>query len=88
MESLEGSYEGMVCRRCGQEGSPPIPKRIGFPSPFKDRILKDICETCWGEWEGVEVKVINEYRLNFFDPQHREMLRRACAEFLKLEDAP
>ena len=24
----------------------------------------------------MEVKVINEYRLNFMDPQHREMLQQ------------
>jgi Fe-S cluster biosynthesis and repair protein YggX len=52
--------------------------------PAQAQILAGICETCWKEWEGVEVKVINEYRLNFMDPEHREMLKRACADFLKL----
>ena len=47
-------------------------------------ILSGICGACWKEWEGVEVKVINEYRLSFLDPQHREMLQQACADFLKL----
>jgi Fe-S cluster biosynthesis and repair protein YggX len=28
--------------------------------------------------------VINEYRLNFMDPQHREMLQKSCAEFLQI----
>jgi Fe-S cluster biosynthesis and repair protein YggX len=32
----------------------------------------------------MEVKVINEYRLSFLDPQHREMLQRACLDFLGL----
>jgi Fe-S cluster biosynthesis and repair protein YggX len=32
----------------------------------------------------MEVKVINEYRLSFLDPQHREMLQRACFDFLGL----
>ena len=26
---------------------------------------------CWKEWEGMEVKVINEYRLNFRTPAPR-----------------
>ena len=30
----------------------------------------------------MEIKVINEYRLNFMDPEHREMLQKACLEFL------
>jgi Fe-S cluster biosynthesis and repair protein YggX len=50
----------------------------------KARILESICASCWKEWEGVEVKVINEYRLNFMDPEHREMLKKACADFLGL----
>ena len=32
----------------------------------------------------MEIKVINEYRLNFLDPEHRAMLQRACLEFLTL----
>jgi Fe-S cluster biosynthesis and repair protein YggX len=32
----------------------------------------------------MEIKVINEYRLSFLDPEHRAMLQRACLEFLTL----
>ena len=74
----------MTCVRCGQEKEAPEAKRVGFARPFKDQVLTSICEACWTEWEGVEVKVINEYRLNFMDPQHREMLKRACSDFLKI----
>ena len=77
----------MTCERCGQDRPGPNPKRVGFPSPFKEQVLKSTCETCWAEWEGVEIKVINEYRLNFMDPQHREMLRKACADFLRAPGA-
>jgi Fe-S cluster biosynthesis and repair protein YggX len=62
---------------------------VPFAAAVKQRVLSAICGACWKEWEGVEVKVINEYRLNFMDPQHREMLQQACLEFLKLaEPAP
>ena len=47
--------------------------------------VRSICADCWKEWEGMEIKVINEYRLNFMDPQHRDMLQKACLEFLNLE---
>jgi Fe-S cluster biosynthesis and repair protein YggX len=47
-------------------------------------VLGSICGGCWKLWEEMEVKVINEYRLNFLDPQHREALQRACFEFLQL----
>jgi len=74
----------ITCSRCGQTADPPPPHRIGFAGPAKERVLASICATCWKEWEGVEVKVINEYRLNFMEPEHREMLKRACLEYLKL----
>jgi Fe-S cluster biosynthesis and repair protein YggX len=35
---------------------------------------------------GHEVKVINEYRLNFLDPEHRAMPQRACLEFLTVPE--
>jgi len=32
----------------------------------------------------MEVKVINEYRLNYSDREHRAMILKACLEFLNL----
>lgn len=76
----------MTCTRCGQPGEPPPVQRIVFTGKMKENILNGICANCWKEWEAAEVKVINEYRLNFMEPQHREMLRRACLDFLKLPE--
>jgi len=76
----------ITCGRCGREGEPPPRHRIGFPAAAKDRVLQSICAECWKEWEGMEGKVINEYRLSFIDPQHREMLQKACFDFLKLPE--
>jgi Fe-S cluster biosynthesis and repair protein YggX len=75
------------CARCGQTAEPPLAQRVPFDAAVKDRILAAVCAGCWKEWEGVEIKVINEYRLNFMDPEHREMLQQACADFLKLNPA-
>jgi Fe-S cluster biosynthesis and repair protein YggX len=83
MESFEDAMP-ITCTRCGQQGEPPPSQRVPFAAPLKGRVLAGICGACWKEWEGVEVKVINEYRLSFMDPQHREMLQQACADFLKL----
>jgi Fe-S cluster biosynthesis and repair protein YggX len=74
----------ITCTRCGQTGDPPPPARVAYLGPLKEVVLSGICASCWKEWEGVEVKVINEYRLSFMEPEHREMLKRACAEFLKV----
>jgi Fe-S cluster biosynthesis and repair protein YggX len=76
------------CTRCGRDDEPAPVARVAFlGSPLKERALASICDTCWKAWEEVEVKVINEYRLNFMDPEHRAMLKRACADFLQLEPA-
>ena len=76
----------ITCARCARESEPPPGHRVGFPAPARERILRSICGECWKEWEGVEVKVINEYRLSFLDPQHRQMLQKACFDFLKLPE--
>jgi len=72
------------CRRCGQPGEPPPAARVPFAAEVKEKVLASVCRACWAEWEDMEVKVINEYRLNFLDPEHRAMLQKACLEFLTL----
>ncbi len=74
----------ITCRRCGRQGQAPSAAKLAFlGSPLKERAAS-LCSECWQEWEGIEVKVINEYRLNFMDPEHRAQLKRACVEFLQL----
>jgi Fe-S cluster biosynthesis and repair protein YggX len=75
----------MTCIRCGQPGDPPPPHRVPFPPAVKEKVLASICNTCWKEWEGMEVKVINEYKLSFLEPEHRAMLQKTCLDFLKVE---
>ena len=72
----------LTCTRCGKPGDPPPAHRIGFAGPDQDKILASICGDCFKEWGKSEIKVINEYRLNFMDPQHREVLKKAMLEFL------
>jgi len=74
----------LTCERCKRPGEPPGASRVAYMGEQKSQILSSICSDCWKEWEGVEVKIINEYRLNFMDPEHRAMLKKACADFLGL----
>jgi len=76
----------LTCIRCGQPGEPAPASRVPFAGATRERILGQICATCWKEWEGMEVKVINEYRLNFMEPAHRDMLKRACLDYLGLAE--
>ncbi len=73
-----------ACSRCGRPGEPPPAQRIPFPAAVKEKLLASVCAGCWKEWEEMEVRVINEYRLSFLDPEHRKVLQRACLEFLNL----
>ena len=73
-----------TCVRCGKSGEAPPAHRVPFSPPIKERVLASACASCWREWEDMEIKVINEYRLNFLDPEHRATLQRACLEFLTL----
>jgi Fe-S cluster biosynthesis and repair protein YggX len=75
----------MTCKRCGQQAEPPPPHRVPFAPAVKEKVLAEICTNCWKEWEGMEVKVINEYKLSFLEPDHRAMLQKACLDFLKVE---
>jgi Fe-S cluster biosynthesis and repair protein YggX len=72
------------CARCQKSGESPETKRIPFGPALKERIAASVCSSCWKEWEEMEIKVINEYRLNFMDPEHRKMIQKACLEFLNL----
>jgi Fe-S cluster biosynthesis and repair protein YggX len=74
----------LTCTLCGKAGEAPPAHRVPFPPPVKEKVLASICAGCWKEWEGMEVKVINEYRLSFLDPEHRTMLQKTCLDFLKL----
>jgi Fe-S cluster biosynthesis and repair protein YggX len=75
-----------ACSRCGRPGESPPAHRVPFPTAVKQRVLDSICAACWREWEDMEVRVVNEHRLNFLDPQHRALLQRACLEYLNLSE--
>ncbi len=68
------------CARCSEErealARPPVPGTAG------EEIARRICIRCWQEWEAMEVKVINELRLNFMDPEAQAILANHMRDFL------
>lgn len=78
----------IVCSRCRREvepmPSPPMPGKTGR------QVQERVCADCWGEWQAMEVMVINELRLNFMDPTAQATLDQHMRQFLALEegDAP
>ena len=75
----------IVCARCRREvepmAKPPMPGKVGR------EVQERVCAQCWGEWQGMEVMVINELRLNFMDPGAQAALDQQMRQFLGLEEA-
>jgi Fe-S cluster biosynthesis and repair protein YggX len=69
------------CVRCGRSEAPALP-RLPLPGKLGQEIREKICAGCWGEWQKMEVMVINELRLNFMDPAAQETLNKHMREFL------
>lgn len=76
----------MICARCGREVAPmPRPPQ---PGKLGTEIQERVCGDCWADWQGMEVMVINELRLNFMDPAAQQVLRLQMRRFLQIEDEP
>jgi Fe-S cluster biosynthesis and repair protein YggX len=69
------------CARCGRPEAPAL-TRTPLPGKLGQEIRARVCQDCWKEWEGMEVMVINELRLNFMDPASQEILSKHMREFL------
>ena len=72
-----------LCSRCQEK--PAGLERPPFRGALGESIAASVCRACWDEWREMEVRVINELRLNFMDPEAQETLHRHLREFLKLE---
>jgi Fe-S cluster biosynthesis and repair protein YggX len=73
------------CSRCGntRQGL----ERAPLPGSAGAEVAASVCATCWGEWKGMQVKLINEYRLNPLDTQHFDFLIAQMRTFLHLAGA-
>jgi Fe-S cluster biosynthesis and repair protein YggX len=73
------------CARCGSTteslAQPPMPTALGR------EVQQRVCPACWKEWMGMQVMLINEYRLNLVDPQVRLQLEDEARRFLNLAPA-
>ncbi len=81
MDSSQG--EQIQCRRCGAT-APKMAERP-FKGPLGEQVWTSTCGPCWQAWVRTGTKVINEYRLDFADPEHSAAYDRCMKEFLSLE---
>jgi len=73
----------VTCSRCGSTASgldaEPLP---GEPGRL---VLRQACASCWSEWLGEQVKLINELRLNPARPEHYDRLVAEMTTWLNLQ---
>ena len=61
---------------------PPFPGDLGM------EIFNNVSAEAWSEWrDQVQIKVINEYRLNLADSDHFQILVDQLRVFLNLDDS-
>jgi len=78
------SATGFSCCRCGRPGGqlekPPFKGELG------QKILDNVCTTCWREWIPTGTKVINELGLVLATKQGQNAYDQYMIEFLQIGD--
>jgi len=76
----------ILCSRCGQEKE--AVSDTAFYSGETGALLKsNACADCWEEWLGMQIMIINEYRLNLADPKSGDFLNEQALAFFKIGDS-
>jgi Fe-S cluster biosynthesis and repair protein YggX len=68
------------CTRCKQ--TRPALTAAPFRNELGERIHREICQVCWGEWLRYQTMLINHYGLNVRDPDARKFLLENTEKFL------
>ncbi len=72
----------VTCARCGQTRAGFERPPIGVAGATGERIVREICQDCWGQWLKQQTMLINHYGLNLMDPQARSFLSKNRDAFL------
>jgi Fe-S cluster biosynthesis and repair protein YggX len=64
---------------CAPMANPPVHNQ------YWEKVMSVTCARCWAEWKDMEVKIINEYRLNMLEREHRQLLKKHMTDFLDLD---
>jgi Fe-S cluster biosynthesis and repair protein YggX len=58
-----------------------------FKGPMGERIFNTVSAEAWNQWsKDIQIKVLNEYRLNMADPRDYQVLVDQMLRFLGLEE--
>ncbi|MFC1660164.1 oxidative damage protection protein [Gemmatimonadota bacterium] len=64
--------ETIHCQRCKKDA--PVLAKPPFRNSLGERIQKEICQGCWGEWLQHQTLLINHYGLDPRDPKAQAFL--------------
>lgn len=68
------------CRRCDQDA--PALEKPPFRNDLGERIVAEICASCWKEWLEHQTLLINHYGLDPRDPKARKFLYEQIEQVL------
>lgn len=73
------------CRKLGREApgldAPPL------HGPLGDEVFAHVSREAWDEWLEMQLKIVNEYRLDLGEKAHRKILVEQLRTFLNLDGA-
>ena len=72
------------CSRCGAAAAGL--ERAPLPGQPGQLVLDQVCRACWEEWKRVQVKLINEYRIDVRNPESYARLLHEMITFLSLRE--
>ena len=74
------------CAKLGKElpglAKPPFGGEIG------QKIYDTVSAEAWSAWKEMQIKVLNEYRLNMANPKDYQVLIEQMMAFLNLKEGP
>jgi|TARA_B110000902_G_scaffold267010_1_gene357524 Fe-S cluster biosynthesis and repair protein YggX len=73
-----------MCRKYQQdlEALPAPP----YPGPKGQEIFETVSKKAWGEWQTIQTMLMNEKKLNAFEPASRVYLADQMEKFLNNEE--
>ena len=74
------------CSRLGKE-LPGLQKQP-FGGDLGRKIYESVSAEGWQQWQEMQIKVINEYRLNMANPKDYQLLIEQMLAFLSLKEGP
>lgn len=81
------SVRTVLCKKLGSEL--PGLEKAPFPGELGEKIFNNISAKAWAMWrDDMQMKVLNEYRLNMGNPQDYQVLIEQMLAFLNLKEGP